>query len=190
MLSCIIYMHSASDSGIDNPTYDERQGASTLNNTMVNVIHDESEREFENPDEIIDTLRIDPTNSADSQLQSTSHYERVHLESATVNEILYESADIGVFQAAQVSLDGRGPDNTNGIEASYGDVMKGATSSEGVYELPPNMDGSAAGGDLDESCYSTLNPTYAQLQAHIGAAKPGPETQNQHNDSDYSHLKF
>ena len=39
--------------------------------------------------------------------------------------------------------------------------MKGATP-EGVYEEPPNLDNA-----IDESCYSTLDPTYSQFQPHI-----------------------
>ena len=165
---------------MDNPTYDECQGVPTLNNMTINH---EFEKEFENPiysDETIETGHNSASKTT-SQLQNTSHYEGVYFESTTVNEILHKRADNGV-QGAH----GNGTTNNtgNGMEDSDRVQMKGAIS-EGVYELPPNLDDAG-----DENCYSTLNPTYSQLQAHLGVPKPGIEIQSPQNDDDYSCLQY
>ena len=170
--------------GMDNPTYDKCQGTPTLNNMTIN--HG-LEREFENPiysDEIIETgHNINSASKTTSQLQNTSHYEGVYFESTTVNETLHEGADNGV-QGAH----GNGTTNStgNGMEASDGVIMKGATS-EGVNELPPNLDDA---GTSDENCYSTLDPTYSQLQARLRVPKPGVEIQSPQNNDDYSRLQY
>jgi hypothetical protein len=177
---------------MDNPTYDEHQGTPTLNN--MTIIHEPFEKEFDNPiysDETIEIRDIDSDSKINSQQQTTStpHYEGVCFESttATVNEVLYESADLGndVIQGAAITA----TNTTIGIEANNGEIMKGATSGEGVYELPPNLDDADA-GDHDENCYSTLNPTYSQLPAHIGVPKPVAEVQIPQNDDDYSRLQY
>ena len=68
--------------------------------------------------------------------------------------------------------------------------MKGATSLDGLYEQPLNLDDASSG---DENCYSILDPMYSQLQAHIGVPKPGIEIQTslpQNDDNDYSRLQY
>ena len=77
-----------------------------------------------------------------------------------------------------------------GIEDNDGVIMKGATSLDGLYEQPLNLDDAGSG---DENCYSTLDPMYSQLQAHIGVPKPGIEIQTslpQNDDNDYSCLQY
>jgi hypothetical protein len=176
---------------VDNPTYDENQGTPTLNN--MTIIHEPAlEKEFENPiysNKIVETDQrdIDSASKINSQQQNTPHYEGICFEStvATVNEALYESADLGndVIQGAAITA----TNTTNGIEANDGEIMKGATSREGVYELPPNLDDA---DDHDENCYSTLNPTYSQLPAHTGVPKPVAEVRIPQNDDDYSRLQY
>jgi hypothetical protein len=182
---------------VHNPTYDEHQGTPTLNNMTIN--HESFEKEFDNPiysNETIETGHrdIDSDSKINSQQQTTStpHYEGVCFESstATVNEALYESVDLGndVIQGTDINAIAA-TSTGNGIEANDGEIMKGAaTSGEGVYELPPNLDDDA--GDHDENCYSTLNPTYSQLPAHIGVPKPVAEVQIPQNDDDYSRLQY
>jgi hypothetical protein len=183
---------------MNNPTYDEHQGTPTLNN--MTIIHEFAlEKEFDNPiysDETMETGHhgIDSTSQINSQQQNTPHYEGVCFEStaATVNEALYyESADLGNGVAQGGNIDAIAPTIAstagNGIEANNGEIMEGATSGEGVYELPPNLDDA---GDHDENCYSTLNPTYSQLPAHIGVPKSVAEVQIPQNDDDYSRLQY
>ena len=164
---------------MDNPTYDEGcQGTLTLNDLTLN---DEYEKEFKNP--IYSDERIvaghDSTGSTINS-QNIPHYEGVCMESTAVNETLYESADNGIlFQGAHT-------DGANSHTVNDGAIMKG-TVSEGVYELPSNLDRAAAG---DENCYSPFDPTYSQLEPYLGAPKPGVEIPCQPNDNDYSHLKF
>ena len=172
---------------MDNPAYDECQGTSTLNNLTIN--HDsDREREFENPIYSEDEVDIGHCHSlaskkTNSQLQNTPHYEEVCFESAEVTEVVYERADNGEVQEAHVNINGP-TDNTS--SADDGMKMKGA-SSEGVYELPPNLDEAAAD---DENCYSPLDLTYSQLEPHLGVPKPEAEIPYPLNDNDYSHLKF
>jgi hypothetical protein len=179
---------TGSGSGMNNPTYDEHQGTPTLNN--MTIIHEPPlEKEFDNPIYSDETIDIDSDGKINSQQQNSliPHYEGVCFEStaATVNEALYESADLGsdVIQGAAITA----TNTTNGIEANDGEIMKGATSREGVYELPPNLDDA---DDHDENCYSTLNPTYSQLPAHTGVPKPVAEVQIPQNDDDYSRLQY
>ena len=154
--------HAGSDSGMDNPTYNDRQGTQTLNNMTVN--RDSLEREFHNPiysDEIIENGHhdIDSTSETTSQQpENIPHYEGVYFEGTTAvmvnsNEALhvYESADLdnSMVEGAGTEIAAAGTDN--GIEANDGEIMKGATSGEGEYELPPNLDDYVA-GDGDEGC--------------------------------------
>lgn len=155
-----ILMHAGS--ALDNSTYDECQGTVTHNLT----INDDSDfgKEFENPiysDETIEAGHNSASNATNTQLQNTSHYEEVDFESTAV-------------------------DDNNTSSTSGGVIMKGAIS-EGVYELPPNLDGPA--GDCDENCYSTLDPTYSQLQAHLRVPKSGVQCPPNDVD-DYSRLQY
>ena len=195
--------HAGSDSSMDNPTYNDRQGTQTLNNMTVN--RDSLEREFHNPiysDETIENGHhdIDSTSETTSQQpENIPHYEGVYFKGTTAvtvnsNEalhiILYESADLdnGKIEGADINeIAATGTDN--GIEANNGEIMKGATSGEGEFELPPNLNDYAAGGG-DENCYSTLDPTYSQLQPHTGVSKPALEVQTPQDDDEYSHLKY
>ena len=185
---------------MDNPTYNDRQGTQTLNNMTVN--RDSLEREFHNPiysDEIIENGHhdIDSTSETTSQQpENIPHYEGVYFEGTAavmVNEELhvYESADLdnGEIEGANINeIAATGTDN--GIEANDGEIMKGATSGEGEYELPPNLDLDHAAGDGDEGCYSILDPTYSQLQPHTGVPKSALEVQITQNDDEYSHLNY
>ena len=104
---------------------------------------------------------------ANSQLQNTSHryHEGMDCDSTTVN------------------------DNSTSLSISGGEFMKGATSPEGKYELPPYLDGPA--GDLDENCYSVIDSTYSHKQAHLPQPGSGPTVHVQcpPSDYDYSHLQ-
>ena len=164
---------------MDNPTYNEGcQGIPTLKNLTLD---NEYEKEFENPiySDETDIAYISP-NKPNSQLQNIAH-DGVYSESTEVTETPHENgADNDVAQGAHVN--GANGNHT----ANDGVKMKGATS-EGVYELPPNLDEAAAG---DENCYSTFNPTYSQLEPHLGVPKPGAEVPCQPNDNDYSHLEY
>lgn len=190
--------HAGSDSSMDNPTYDERQGTQTLNNMHMTINHDSLEREFEREfnNEITESGHHDIIDSASKtnsqQPENIPHYEGVCFEgtaAVTVNETLhvYESADLdnGEVEGAGINkIAAIGTDNE--IEASDGGIMKGATSGEGEYELPPNLDDAAG----DENCYSTLDPIYSQLQPHTGVSKPAIEVKIPLNDDEYSHLKY
>ena len=163
---------------MDNPTYNECQGTSTLNNLTIN-----HHSEFESPDAITETGHNSASKS-NSQLQNTLHYEGVYFESTDREETesLYETVDNGVTVV-------QGAHTVNGASshvANDGVIMKGA-ASEGVYELPPNLDGAAAD---DGNCYSSLDPTYSQLEPHLGVPKSGVEIHCPPNDDDYSHLKY
>ena len=158
---------------MDNPTYDECHGTTTLNNLTVNHDDSEYEKEFDNPIYSDETeISHNPADITNSQLQNTPHYEGVYFESTDIFETLYEGADNDIQGAL------------NGTNDEV--IMKGATS-EGVYELPPNLDGATAD---DENCYSTLDLTYSQLEPHLGVPKPGVEINCPLNDDDYSHLKY
>ena len=180
-------MHAESDYGLDNPIYDEYQaGTPTLTKS------DEFEKKIENPiysDELETSHayynsinKIIP--GPDPQLQSTSLPEGVYSEcSIEVSETLDKNTNSGVHGA---HVDGTINSTGNGIQANDGVITKGATS-EGVNELPPNLDDA---GTSDENGYSTLNPTYSQLQAHLGVPKPGAEKQSLQNNDDYSRLQY
>ena len=185
---------------MDNPTYNDCQGTQTLNNMTVS--RGSLEREFDNPiysDEKIKICHHDidsASNTTSQQPENIPHYEGVCFKgtiAVTVNSNealhIYESADLdnGEIEAADNEIAATGTDN--GIEANDGEIMKGATSGEGEYELPPNLDDYVAGGG-DEGCYSTLDPTYSQLQPHTGVPKPALEVQIPQNDDEYSHLKY
>ena len=174
-------MHAESDSGVDNPTYTECQGTPTLTK------NDEIEKKIENPiysDELetshayynsINKIIPDP------QLQSTSFPEGVYSEcSIEVSETLDKNADHGAHVDGTINSTG------NEIQANDGVIMKGATL-EGLNELSPNLDDASAG---DENSYSTLNPTYSQLQPHLGVPEPGVEIQSPQNTDDYSRLQY
>ena len=164
------------DSAIDNPTYDECQGTSMTNNLTANH---ELERDFENPIYGDDTeMGINSTSKAELPIQSTSLYEGIYSESTEVNETLHESADNGV-QGAYIN----GASNKSGVQVKDGAKMYEATPDpEGVYEQPPDSD-----NDIDENCYSTLDPTYSQFQPHI----PKPmQIQYPLNDDEYSCLQY
>ena len=165
---------------MDNPTDDGCHGTTTLNNLTVNHDDSEYEKEFDNPIYSDETeISHSPADKTNSQLQNTPHYEGVYFEGTDVIGTLYEGADNGI----QGALNG----TTNNTSSANDEViMKGATS-EGVYELPPNLDGAAAD---DENCYSTLDPTYSQLEPHLGVPKPGGEIRYPPNNDDYSHLKY
>ena len=178
--NAITHMHAGT--AMDNPTYNEGcQETPTLNNLTLN---DEYEKEFKNPiysDE--SDIGHNPASDTNSQLlQNTTHYEGAYFESKAVNENLSENTDSGVAPGA----------HTNGASshmANDGVIMKGAVS-EGVYdhELPPlNLNEAAAD---DENCYSTLDPTYSQLEPHLRDPKPGVEINCPPNNDDYSHLKY
>ena len=143
------------------------------------------------------TLIDSANNTTSQQSGNIPHYEGVYFEGTTAvmvnsNEALhiYESADLdnGEIEAADNEIAATGTDN--GIEANDGEIMKGATSGEGEYELPPNLDLDHATGDGDEGCYSTLDPTYSQLQPHTGVSKSAVEVQIPQDDDEYSHLKY
>ena len=142
-----------------------------MQNTASNnlTIHDDSyfEKEFENPIYSDETIQAGHNSGsiANSQLQNTSHryHEGMDCESTTVN------------------------DNSTSLSSSGGEFMKGATSPEGEYELPPHLDGPA--GDLDENCYSVIDSTYSHKQAHLPQPDSGPTMQCPPSDDDYSHLQ-
>ena len=148
---------------MDNPTYNECQGTSTLNNLTINHHSD-----FENPIHF-DAMTETGHNSAsktNSQLQNTLHYEGVYFESTDREETgsPYETVDNGVTVVQGAHING-----VSSHVANDGVIMKGA-ASEGVYELPPNLDGAAAD---DGNCYSSLNPTYSQSEPHVLATHAG-----------------
>ena len=194
--------HAGSDSGMDNPTYNDHQGTQTLNNMTIS--RDSLEREFHNPiysDETIENGHHDidsASNTTSQQPENIPHYEGVYFEGTTAvtvnsNEALhiYESADLdnGEIEGANINeIAATGTDN--GIEANDGEIMKGATSGEGEYKLPPNLDLDHVTGGGDEGCYSTLDPTYSQLQPHTGVSKLALEVQIPQDDDEYSHLKY
>ena len=176
-------MHADSSSGVDNPTYDECRGTPTL------IKNDEFEKKIENPiysDELGTSHTYNSINKIipDLPLQSTSLHEGVYSECGIeVNETMDKNANSGVHG---VHVDGTINSTGNGVQANDGVIMKGATS-EGVNELPRHLDDASAG---DENGYSTLNPTYSQLQPHLGVPKPGAEIQSPQNDDNYSHLQY
>ena len=107
---------------MDNPTYDECHGTTTLNNLTVNHDDSEYEKEFDNPIYSNETeISHNPADKTNSQLQNTPHYEGVYFKSTDIFETLYEGADNDI----------QGVLNGTNDEV----IMKGATS-EGVYELP------------------------------------------------------
>ena len=116
-------------------------------------------------------------------MQNTAH-DGVYFESTEVTEIFHENgADNDVAQGAHVN-------KANGDHtANDGVKMKGTTSEE-VYELPPNLDKAAAD---DENCYFTFDPTYSQLEPHLAVPKPGLAeipVPCPPNDNNYSHLEY
>ena len=136
-----------------------------MQNTASNnlTINDDSdfEKEFENP------IYSDEIIQAGHNFGTSHRYhEGMDCESTTVN------------------------DNSTSLSSSGGEFMKGATSPEGEYELPPHLDGPA--GDLDENCYSVIDSTYSHKQAHLPqpGSSPTVHVQCPPSDDDYSHLQY
>ena len=130
-----------------------------MNNLTINHHSD-----FENPIHF-DAMTETGHNSAsktDSQLQ----YEGVYFESTDREETgnPYETVDNGVTVVQGAHING-----VSSHIANDGVIKKGA-ASEGVYKLPPNLDGAAAADD--GNCYSSLDPTYSQFNMHLSKSCP------------------
>ena len=140
---------------MDNPTYNECQGTSTLNNLTINHHSD-----FENP--IHFNAMTETGHNSARKTNAQLQYEGVYFESTDREETgsPYETVDNGVTVVQGAHING-----ASSHVANDGVIMKGlGATSEGVYELPPNLDGAAA---HDGNCYSSLDPTYSQLEPHV-----------------------
>ena len=149
---------------MDNPTYDERIGVGPLAMTM-----NKHENNFQKP--LYSNAGPGSPNITNPPTQNM--YEGLYSESTMASETLYENTHSSV----------PGTLTNGGGQANGG--MRGGTTSEAVYDVPPDVDN--VGSD---NCYSALGPVdYSTLQPHISKATQQQQQQLPSNDDGYSHLQ-
>ena len=175
---------------MDNPTYDEGINIGPLATEVNHVGNGEN---IQNPD----YSDVGPSLPNTTNPPTQNIHEGLYSESTMARETLYENTHSSVPGTL-----------TNGGEQAN-DGMSGGTTSEVVYDLPPDVDnidddkqanGGISGGttseamydlppemnNVDDNCYSSLGPGDSNSQPHTSKAiqqQPSP------NDDEYSLLQ-